>query len=112
RLFLARGGEEDGIAGVARRDHDRDTALDQAVDLHAQGALATAEPARVEIVAEAHVDAVHEEPLAVLVPSLNLVDGEEEPAHLPLAGGLLDRGGAVPVGDDLEAHQLAARGDP
>src|SRR5437016_5670684 len=102
---------EGRVPRITRGDNHDDAALDEAIHLNAKGALPTAEPARVEVIAEAHVDAVNRasrvdrQPFTVLVPRLNLINGLEDPTHLALARGLLAFD--TSIGDDLEADEFS-----
>ena len=69
-----------GVAGVAGGDDDDDAAADQPVDLDAQRALPAREPLRVEVVAEAEVDAVDAQAAAVVVDLLDRVERGEDGA--------------------------------
>ena len=66
------------IAGVAGRDDDHDARPDEAIDFDAQRALAAREPFRLEVVADAQVHAVHEQPPAVAVEPLDVLERRDD----------------------------------
>ena len=78
----ARRSSATAVAGVARRDHDHHARSHEPIDLDAQRALAAGEPLGLEVVADAHVDAVDAQPPAVAVDLLNVLDRRDE-----IAGG-------------------------
>ena len=87
------------VAGVAGGDDHHDAALHEPVDLDAERALAARKPLGLEIVAEAHVHAVDEQPAAVAVHLLDVRDGGDEVAH----------GAFAVLVEHAQAHQLALR---
>ena len=81
------------------RDHDDDAGLDEAVDFDAERALAAGKPFGLEVVADAHIHAVNEQPAAVAVDLLDMADRGDE---------IADR--ALPVLiEHAQAHELALR---
>ena len=72
------------VAAVARRDDDDDARFDQAVDLHAERAVAAGEPLRIERIAEAEVDAVDFKLAPVVIDQLYVRDGRDDVARIPM----------------------------
>ncbi len=99
RAGRADGGFQRAVARVAGGDHHDHAGLHQPIDLDAERALAAGEPLRLEIVAEAHVDAVDEQAAAVAVDLLHVVDGRDQ---------IADRAFAVLI-EHPQADQLASR---
>ena len=72
---------ERAVAGVAGGDHHDDAGFHQAIDLDAERALPAREPLRLEVISEAHVHPVDEQPPSLAVDLLHVVDGGDEIAH-------------------------------
>ena len=85
RACRADRGLERAVARVAGGDHDDDAGFHQAIDLDAERALAAREPLRLEVISEAHVHAVDEQPPSLAVDLLHVVDRGDEIAHRAFA---------------------------
>ena len=75
----------EAVAGVAGGDDHHHAAPHEPIDLDAQRALAAGEPLRLEVVADAHVDAVNLQPASVAVDLLNRRDGGDQVARRALS---------------------------
>ena len=90
-------GFQGAVPGIACGDHDDDAGLDQAIDLHAKRALAARKPFGLEVITDAHVDALNQQTAAIPVDFLDVVDGGDEVAH---------RAFAIFI-EHAQAHELA-----
>src|SRR5579872_4379297 len=98
RALHAGARRDDSVAGVACGDNNDDTALYQAIHFGAERTLARRKPARVERVAQTHVEAMDVDVASMVVELLDVSDRGKNVA---------DVSGPLTV-ENLQAHQLAA----
>src|SRR5215475_75021 len=92
----------EAVAGVPGRHHHDHARPHEAIDFDAQRALPAREPLGLEVVTDAHVDAVHPDPATVSVELLDVLQGGDQIAGKSLAV----------VIQHLEAEDLALRRHP
>ena len=94
------------VTGITRSDDHDDPRFHQPFNLDAQRALAAGKPLGLEIVPDTQVDAVNQNPPAVAVQFLDLLQGCDDAARpaRPVTFAVLVK--------HLEAHELAAGGHP
>ena len=72
---------ERAVARVAGGDHDDNAGFHQPIDLNTERALAAREPLRLEVIPEAHVHPVDEQPPSLAIDLLHMVDRGDKIAH-------------------------------
>ena len=96
----------EAVSGVSGCHDDDDPGTNQPVHFHAEGTLSASEPFRIEVVPDREVDAMHEQPPAIAIDTLDVLQGRHDAAcaTCPVAFAV--------VVQDLETEELAARRHP